>query len=255
MPSKACISISRSRALGIWLVVRRDPETFRMPSLTVLPGMPNAAFFPYDTLEAQTAQPYRFLPTPNASGSDISKKLASTSLDPPDTNASSHLVIPRFSPTTNPLQAIDLKTFLQYGMVEGYPPLLSFVRQFTRETLHPNVPYLGGPDVILTCGNTDGFSKVIQAFTNDWSPGRDWVRERESILCEEFAYATGLQASQPRGLQLVTVKMDAQGMLASGEGGLQDVLTNWDERKGKCPHLLYTITCVSFWPGCAVLTM
>jgi DNA-binding transcriptional MocR family regulator len=212
--------------------------------LTVSPGMPNASFFPYDTLEAQTAQPDRFVPSPNGP-SDISGKLASATLEPPNTNASSHIVVPHVVPTKNPLQQIDLTTFLQYGMSEGYAPLFSFIRQLTRETLHPNVPYLDGPDVILDCGNTDGYSKVIQAFTNEWIAGRDSVRERESILCEEFAYTSGLQASQPRGLQIVPVKIDAQGMLASGPGGLEDILTNWDERKGKLPHLLYTITCAS----------
>lgn len=206
--------------------------------------MPHSSFFPYDTLEAQTAKPYRFTPSPNGS-SETSNSGDSSKSSPPDASSSSHIVVPHRIPSKNPLQgAIDLTTFLQYGQVDGYPPLLSFIRQFTRETLHPNVPYLGGPDVILSCGNTDGYSKVIQAFTNEWSPGRDWVRERESILCEEFTYPTGLQASQPRGLRLVTVKMDAEGMLASGPGGLQDVLENWDEKQGKRPHLLYTITCV-----------
>jgi len=44
------------------------------------------------------------------------------------------------------------------------------------------------------------------------------------------------------GVQIVTVKIDLEGMLPNGPGGLEDVLENWDEAKGKRPHLLYTVT-------------
>lgn len=105
------------------------------------------------------------------------------------------------------------------------------------------MPYLGGPEIILTCGNTDGFSKTIEAFTNPWSEERDWIRERPAILCEEFTFMNALQAATPRGVQVVPVKVDLEGMLPGGPGGLEDVLENWDESKGKRPHLMYTITC------------
>lgn len=75
-----------------------------------------------------------------------------------------------------------------------------------------------------------------------WSEERDWIREREGILCEEFAYMNAIQAARPRGLQVVPVKIDLEGMLPTGEGGLEDVLANWDCKKGKRPHLMYTVT-------------
>ncbi|EHL01457.1 putative Aromatic amino acid aminotransferase C56E4.03 [Glarea lozoyensis 74030] len=148
-------------------------------------GLPNAAFFPYDTLEAQIAQPERFKPTPN---------------DPVDPG------------------------------------------KFTRENLHPNVPYAGGPEIILTVGSTDGLAKTVEALSNIWSEERDWIREREGILCEEFAYMNAVQTCRPRGLNVVPVKIDFEGMLPGGKGGLEDVLANWDESKGKRPHLMYTVT-------------
>jgi len=135
-----------------------------------------------------------------------------------------------------------LTTALQYGTAQGYPPLYSFLRQFTREHLQPNVPYLDGPEIILTVGNTDGPAKVLEALSNVWSEERDWVREREGLLVEEFAYMNAVQGAKPRGLQVVPVKIDFQGMLPSGPGSLEDVLENWDESKGKRPHLLYTVT-------------
>lgn len=51
-----------------------------------------------------------------------------------------------------------------------------------------------------------------------------------------------IQGARPRGLQVVPIKMDLEGMLADGPGGLEDVLSNWDTKKGKRPHLMYTVT-------------
>ena len=64
--------------------------------------------------------------------------------------------------------------------------------------MHPNIPYAGGPEIILTSGSTDGFAKTIEAFTNVWSEGWDEVEEREGVLCEEFAYMNAIQALRPR---------------------------------------------------------
>ncbi|EEH23204.2 hypothetical protein PABG_05415 [Paracoccidioides brasiliensis Pb03] len=86
-----------------------------------------------------------------------------------------------------------------------YPPLLSFIRQFVRENLHPNVPYQDGPEVIFTCGATDGFFKTIEALTNTVTP---------------------------RGVNVVTVAMDSDGMMVrdqhEGKRRLADILKNWD---------------------------
>ena len=140
------------------------------------------------------------------------------------------------------LRKIDLTSALQYGTAQGYPPLYSFLRQFARENLHPNVPYAGGPEIILTCGSTDGFSKTIELLSNTWSEDRDSILEKEGLLVEEFAYMNAIQAARPRGLNIVPVAIDAEGMKANGEGGLEDVLENWDTNKGKRPHLIYTVT-------------
>lgn len=116
------------------------------------------------------------------------------------------------------------------------------MRQFTIENLHPNIPYKDGPEIILTCGNTDGFAKTLEALSNEWAEGRDEVSEREGLLVEEFAYMNAIQAGRPRGLNIVPVSVDEEGMTASGAGGLADVLENWDPSCGKRPHLMYTVT-------------
>lgn len=205
---------------------------FLIPGIANLAGgLPNASYFPYDTIEASVARPQRFPP----SEVDATKKSD-------DARSSARMTIPKESPTANLQKKIDITTALQYGTVEGLPPLAEFIRQFTREHLHPNVPYANGPDTLLTCGSTDGFSKAVEAFTNIWDPDRDWLRHREGILCEEFVYMNAVATVKPRGLNVAPVAIDAQGMLAHGKGGLADVLRNWDNRKGRRPHLLYTIT-------------
>ena len=152
------------------------------------------------------------------------------------------MLVPHDSSEANLLRKIDLTTALQYGTAQGYPPLYAFIRAFTQENLHPNVPYNGGPEVILTCGSTDGFAKSLEAFSNIWDEERDWIRDRPAMLCEEFAYMNAIQAAAPRGLAVVPVKIDDEGMLAYGPGGLADVLENWDKYKGRRPHLMYTVT-------------
>jgi DNA-binding transcriptional MocR family regulator len=131
---------------------------------------------------------------------------------------------------------------LQYGTAQGYPPLYDFIKRFATQHMHPNIPYAGNADVILTCGSTDGFSKALQCFNNEWSEGRDPVEEREGLLCEQFAYMNAIQAARPRGMNIAPVAIDDEGMMADGEGGLEDVLENWDFKKGKRPHMMYTVT-------------
>ncbi|KAK4168047.1 Aromatic/aminoadipate aminotransferase 1 [Cladorrhinum sp. PSN259] len=209
---------------------------FQIPGiLNVAGGLPNVSFFPFDTLEAQAAKPERW---PSSSNSQREATSASSSSSPD--LAASHVTIPKETTESDLLKKIDLATALQYGVALGYPPLLSWVRQFTREYLHPDVPYRGGPEVIMTCGSTDGFSKVLSLLVMPWKDSDD-IRERPGLLCEEFVYTNPTSQAIPLGVQLAPVKTDAEGMAVKGPGGLEDVLANWDHSKGKRPNLLYTV--------------
>ncbi|KZF20148.1 PLP-dependent transferase [Xylona heveae TC161] len=152
------------------------------------------------------------------------------------------MLVPKESEASDLLRKIDVNTALQYGTAQGYPALYSWLRHFTREHLHPSIPYTGGPDIILTCGSTDGFSKALQLLHNEWSEEKDWVREREGMLVEKYTYMSAVQAALPRGMNVVPVDIDDQGMIPYGEGSLEDILSNWDTKKGKRPHLMYIVT-------------
>ncbi|KAG8529842.1 uncharacterized protein KY384_005323 [Bacidia gigantensis] len=214
---------------------------FRIPNIGQLAGgLPNYKYFPFDTLEACAA-----LPNHSTSGEqddEIGKATTRLSIsDSKKDDRHSRVLVPRTSKTDDALRKIDVKSALQYGTSQGYPPLYSFVRQFALENMHPNVPYKPGPEIVLTAGATDGFSKSIEALSNAWSE-RDTATTREGIMVEEFAYSLPLQAARARGMNIVPVAVDDQGMSAEGSGGLSDVLEHWDFDKGKRPHLIYTIT-------------
>ena len=215
---------------------------FSIPGIGNLAGgLPNNNYFPFDTLEAAAALPQRFVPTPNKPVDPPSGSLSKTALS--DGSTSSQIVVPKISNEQNVLRKIDLFSALQYGTAQGYPPLYSFLRQFTLETLHPNIPYAGGPEIILTCGATDGFCKAIDALSNTWNEDRDWIGLREGLLVEEFCYMNAIQTARPRGLNIVPVAIDNEGMVAYGKGGgLFEVLDKWDMSKGKRPHMIYTVT-------------
>ena len=202
--------------------------------------MPNAQFFPFDTLEAQTAKPERW--TPSSTKLEEINDSTSAKTGSSDPAAAAHITVPALSDESNLSKRVDVATGLQYGQASGYPPMLAWVRKFTREHLHPEVPYRDGPEVTLTCGSTDGFAKTLEMFVNPWIEGVHDIRDRPGMLCENFIYAMILTQTEPKGIQMAPVNTDGDGMLASGPGGLEDVLANWDESKGKRPHLMYTVT-------------
>ena len=214
---------------------------FAIPGIGNLAGgLPNNNYFPFDTLEAAAALPERFTPTPNTPVDPPTAQLAATKLS--DDVSSSRVVVPKASDNEDILRKIDLKTALQYGTAQGYPPLYSFLRQFTTQNLHPNVPYREGPEILLTCGSTDGFSKTLEALTNTWNEDKDPIADKEGLLVEEFCYMNAIAAARPRGLNIVPVAIDDEGMKAHGTGGLYRVLSTWDQSRGKRPHLIYTVT-------------
>lgn len=199
-------------------------------------GLPHFSYFPFDTLEGSVADPKRFATSQDKHTGNKDLKAGRT--EP-------KVSIPKVAATTDAEQRIDLSTALQYGQATGYAPLLSFVRHFMREVLIPDPPYAGGPEVIMTCGATDGWSKVVEAFTNHWSPDRNVLTDRQAVLYDEYTYMNAVQTVRPRGLNIVPVAMDEYGMRVDGIGGLADILANWDSSKGRRPHLIYTITYVS----------
>ncbi|TLS22351.1 uncharacterized protein PpBr36_10102 [Pyricularia pennisetigena] len=135
---------------------------------------------------------------------------------------------------------MDLSSALQYGSARGFPPLHSLLRQLI-SVQHPGIPYRGGPEVIIDGGSADGLSKVFELLFNHWDGELQDVASREGLLVDEFVYGPPVALAENKNINVVPVAMDAQGLLAHGPGGLEEVLENWDDSRGKRPHVLYTI--------------
>ncbi|KAM0570526.1 hypothetical protein ACHAP9_003865 [Verticillium nonalfalfae] len=248
--------------------IKKYYKYFQIPGLGNLAGgLPNAQFFPFDTLEAQAAKPERWTPSPNEPPSpealadrlavsglssapngvakskhaDTYKTKATKHKDDGPQNAQ-HLTVPMSDPQTDPFRKIDVTTALQYGTAEGYAPLLAYIRHFARTNLHPNIPYAKGPEVILTCGSTDGMAKSLELLVTPWDARHDSPRDRPHLLVEKFLYSNVLAQSMPRGVRPVPVEIDAEGMRADGPGGLEEVLSGWNDLDGKRPRIMYTVT-------------
>ncbi|KAH8147765.1 uncharacterized protein LAJ45_08231 [Morchella importuna] len=203
-------------------------------------GLPYPEYFPFDTLEAKIAPATRFIaesaakyhslpPKPSSSiFSLFSSKPAPTELS--EVPKTEHFSIPKFSVGHT---GLDIATALQYSLAEGLTPLADFIKDFAINHLHGGkIPY-ASPEIVLTCGNTDGLSKALSLL----------AERGDNMLVEEYTYPGGLQTAEPLGVGIIPVAVDSQGMLARGKGGLRDVLENWNEwEQGKRPHMMYTVT-------------
>ena len=94
---------------------------------------------------------------------------------------------------------------------------------------------------MINGGSADGLSKIFEVIFNYWDKDLNHVRDREGLIVEEFVYAPPLAQIRPRDVNIVPIKMDSEGMLADGAGGLLEVLETWDFANGKRPHAVYII--------------
>ncbi|EME44200.1 hypothetical protein DOTSEDRAFT_71877 [Dothistroma septosporum NZE10] len=121
--------------------------------------------------------------------------------------------------------AFDIATAAQYGLGHGAAQFLRWIVEHT-EICH-NPPYRDW-SCTMTVGSTCAWDFALRMFCK---PG-DWV------LSEQYTFPAAVETAAPMGVRFAAVKMDSHGMLATD---LDNVLTNWDPRKGPKPFLLYTV--------------
>lgn len=119
---------------------------------------------------------------------------------------------------------IPLARSLQYGLSQGNPELVDFIKEHTK-TVH-NIPYEEW-DAILTVGNTQSWEASLRTFCNP----------NDSILIEEHTFSSAVETAKCLGVNFVPVKMDDFGIIPSA---LEELLSNWDKSQ-PLPKLLYTI--------------
>ena len=194
-------------------VLRRKPNVFKLfykyeniPNVYQLSaGMPNEKLFPIRSVQAEAAH------YDDLSGDSL----------------------PNVPVTSNDVQ---LQTAMQYGQTGGIPDLQKWLTEFVNETLKPR--YAGGLGCMVSLGSTDGWYKVLQVLSNERHD--DYPTEwRQGILTEEFTYSLASEAARVRGLNIVPISMDSEGMCPVK---LDEALSNWDFSRGKKPHILYTVS-------------
>jgi len=187
--------------------------------------MPYNEYFPIDTIGASIATPSRF------TDSSHSQLLALIRGD----DSTSHMDIPKHVPAnTTPTKKIDTATYLQYSTAEGSVPLRTFIKDFAMNFQHQGLIPYDSPEIILTCGNTDGFYKASQLVLDG--------HRGDKMLVEQFSYMTATQSVIPFNIEVVPVTVDSEGINTNGAGSITDVLENWDTlRRGKRPSVLYTV--------------
>ncbi|OCF33567.1 hypothetical protein I316_04639 [Kwoniella heveanensis BCC8398] len=124
---------------------------------------------------------------------------------------------------------LDLNDILQYGLSNGYPALVKQLEELN-VLLHGKAT--SDSSIYVTLGNTDGVAKAFQLLVEP---------DVDTVLTEEFSFASSLNTARAKGAKLYPVKVDGDGLVPED---LEKILATWDEAaQGRKPHILYTIPC------------
>ncbi|KAG8956190.1 hypothetical protein FRC04_004266 [Tulasnella sp. 424] len=200
--------------------------------LSLAGGMPHPEYFPFDTLSAKVLA-HDSYDTKYTESNPTSSSHADGPLDwfwsliglgGSSKKRTEDITVPKYRPQLTDNQ---LAIALQYGTSQGIIPLQKFVSEFTHKVFKP---YLPTTSTTITTGNTDAWSRIVEAFCN----------KGDGLLVEEWSYPTALFASRPHGVAPVPVAMDLEGMRSDA---LETVLKTWDEgaRGMRRPHIMYLV--------------
>ncbi|KAL7409247.1 pyridoxal phosphate-dependent transferase [Mrakia frigida] len=182
-------------------------------------GLPNSKFFPFETLSSLTLDPAIYAP----SGVPVPKPKSwiATLFD----KGLQFIETPKYA--SNPRE-LQLSTALQYGGGGGSAELIAFLKEWTLMVIPPSYSDF---DIILNCGSTDGFHKIVELL----------CEKGDGILCEAYTYPSALETGWPMGVRPVPVAMDDFGMIPEA---LEELLAGWDDVKEgrRRPRVMYTIT-------------
>ncbi|MBY0754232.1 PLP-dependent aminotransferase family protein [Clostridium sardiniense] len=94
--------------------------------------------------------------------------------------------------------SIEGDKLLNYGYAKGYKPLIDYLKEYMRKK-GVNVE---GKDILITNGFTEGFDILLSTLTN----------QKDIIICEEPTHNTAIKIMKSHGLNIKSVKMDADGI-------------------------------------------
>lgn len=123
----------------------------------------------------------------------------------------------------------DISIAFNYGQATGSPQMMRFVTEHTEVVFNP--PYTDW-QVCQTVGSTGALEQTVRMLC-------DRVR-KDSVITEEYTFATALETLIPQGIKVFGLDMDDQGLLPEN---MDVMLRTWDEasRGARKPHVLYTV--------------
>ncbi|TFY60507.1 hypothetical protein EVG20_g7392 [Dentipellis fragilis] len=188
-------------------------------------GMPSPAYFPFANISADALVSDSFpLVAPSTDANTSSFAWLWRLFGASDKGEhTTRITIPK-EPSAGD-NGLNLATALQYGPATGLAPLQKFIQEFSEQVYHPA---FSDCTTMLHTGNTDGWSKAVGTLCN----------RGDTIIAEEWTYPSAVASVRPFGVGVMPVQMDGEGMRADS---LRTLLAQWDESKGKRPHVMYTV--------------
>ena len=123
----------------------------------------------------------------------------------------------------------DLSIALNYTQATGSAQMLRFVTEHTELVYRP--PYADW-QCCQTIGSTGALEQALRMFVD---------RDRgDSVLTEEYSFATALETISPLGVKTFGTRIDDQGIVPEA---MDELLSGWDAvtKGARKPHLLYTV--------------
>ncbi|GAA6028362.1 hypothetical protein JCM8097_006994 [Rhodosporidiobolus ruineniae] len=175
--------------------------------LSLAGGLPHPSLFPFASIDAVAYPP-----------------TADLSLDATPKSGLVKIDLEKYAPEPGQL---DLNQLLQYGYASGLPALRSWLAEYVKQ-VYP--PAYADWEILLNCGNTDGWTKVVRLLTEP----------NDLILTEEYTFPSAIAMWTSLGCRAVPVKMDGSGMRSDD---LERVLSTWETERPneKRPKLLYIV--------------
>ncbi|KAH7207295.1 pyridoxal phosphate-dependent transferase [Fusarium oxysporum] len=123
----------------------------------------------------------------------------------------------------------DISIAFNYGQATGSPQMMRWITEHVDLVYNP--PYADW-SVCQTVGSTGALEQAVRMLCDRF--------RNDSILTEDYTFATAMETFIPQGIKVFGINMDEQGLLPSH---MDHVLETWDEvaRGARKPHLLYTV--------------
>ena len=170
-------------------------------------GLPSSDYFPFENISVKIPVPPRF--------------------SEQETVQTGQVLIAGKHDIKTGSSLYDLDVALNYGQATGAAQLLRFVTEHT-EVVHN--PSYSDWECCLTVGSTAALDTAFRMFCS----------RGDYILTEEYTFSSAVETARPMGINVLGVRMDAEGMLPRD---LDHILSNWDTsaRAAPKPFLVYTV--------------